>query len=175
MIPVALDTHIAAPREDVFDLVADIAARPSWNDHFQGEFHLTRSTRTSERGSAARYRTDPPFQHQLYSDLAIVELDRPRRIFEEGVQGRLNRGRVQIVWDFSQEGPGLTEVSFEMRTEPGGKLQSIAESLGAHGYYKRQYATALERLRLIFEERPEGELARATVAGYEPLKAPRYG
>jgi Polyketide cyclase / dehydrase and lipid transport len=174
VIPVALDTHISAPREEVFDLVADMAARPAWNDHFQGEFHLTRP-RTSSRGSAARYRTDPPFQSQLYSDLAIVELDRPRRLVEEGVQGRLNRGRVQLVWDFEKEGPSLTHVELELRTEPGGRLQGMAESLGARGYYKRQYATALERLRLIFEERPEGELARATVAGYEPLKAPRYG
>ena len=174
MIPVALDTHISAPREEVFDFVADIGARPAWMDHFQAEFHLA-STRAATRGSAARYRTDPPFQRQLYSDLAIVELDRPRRIFEEGVQGKLNRGRVQIVWDFSLEGPELTKVAFEMRTEPGGRLQQIAESLGAHGYYTRQYATALERLRLIFEERPEGALARASVAGYEPLKAPRYG
>jgi uncharacterized protein YndB with AHSA1/START domain len=175
VIPVALDVHIAAPREELFDFVADIAARPSWNDHFQSEFHLTRPTRLSMAGSAARYRTDPPFQRQLYSDLAIVELERPRRIFEEGVSGRLNRGRVQIVWDFFDEGPRQTKVEFEMRTEPGTRLQSISESLGAHGYYKRQYATALERLRMIFEERPEGELARATVAGYEPMKAPRYG
>ena len=174
MIPVALDTYISAPREEVFDFVADIAARPSWMDHFQSEFHLTRP-RTAAQGSAARYRTDPPFQRQLYSDLAIVELDRPRRIFEEGVQGRLNRGRVQIVWDFYDEGPRQTKVEFEMRTEPGGRIQQIAESFGTRGYYKRQYATALERLRIIFEERPEGELARATIAGYEPLKAPRYG
>ena len=174
MIPVALDTYISAPREDVFDFVADIAARPSWNDHFQREFHLTRP-RTSVVGSAARYRTSPPFQRQLYTDLAIVRLDRPRQIVEEGVQGRLNRGRVQLVWDFSQEGPTLTRVGVELRTEPGGRLQATAESLGARRYYKREYATALERLRVIFEERPQGELVRATVAGYEPLKAPRYG
>ena len=61
-----------------------------------------------------------------------------------------------------------------MRTEPGSRLGRAAE-IGAHGYYKRQWKTALERLRKIFEERPEGELARATIAGYEPLKAPRYG
>jgi Polyketide cyclase / dehydrase and lipid transport len=174
VIPVALDTHISAPREEIFDFVADIAARPSWNDHFQSEFHLTRP-RTSAVGSAARYRTDPPFQHQLYSDLAIVEMDRPRRLVEEGVQGKLNRGRVQIVWDFTQEAPTLTRVGFEMRSEAGSRLHGVVEALGARGYYKRQYKTALERLRLIFEERPAGELARASVAGYEPLKAPRYG
>jgi hypothetical protein len=28
---------------------------------------------------------------------------------------------------------------------------------------------------MIFEERPDGELKRATIAGYEPAKAPRFG
>lgn len=174
MIPVALDTFIAAPREDVFDFVAEIASRPAWTDHFQREFHLTRSTRTAATGSGARYRTDPPFGKQLYSDLAIAELDRPRRILEEGVQGRLNRSRVQVLWEITQEGPALTRVGFEMRTEPSGRLATLGE-IGAHGYYRRQWKTALERLRRIFEERPAGELARATVAADEPLKAPRYG
>lgn len=173
MIPVALDTYISAPREDVFDFVADLANRPAWTDHFQRELHLTR-TYSDRAGSAARYRTDPPFGKQLYSDLAIVELDRPRRIFEEGVQGKLNRSRVQIVWDFVQEGPAVTRVGFDMRTEPSGRLARMSE-IGAHRYYRRQWNSALERLRKIFEERPEGELARATIAGYEPLKAPRYG
>ena len=174
MIPVSLDSYISAPREDVFDFIADLANRPAWTDHFQREFHLTRVTRQAEKGAGARYRTDPPFGKQLYSDLAIAELDRPRRIFEEGVQGKLNASRVQLVWDFSQEGPGLTRIGFEMRTEPGSRLAGLSE-IGAHGYYRRNWKTALERLRKIFEERPEGELARATVAGYEPLKAPRYG
>ena len=173
MIPVTLDSFISAPREEVFDLVADISSRPAWTDHFQSEFHLT-GTNTDRKGSAARYRTGPPFAKRLYSDLALVELDRPRRILEEGVQGRLNKSRVQIVWDIVQESPTLTKVSFEMRTEPASRLDGLSE-IGAHGYYKRQWKTALERLRKIFEERPEGELARASVAGYEPLKAPRYG
>lgn len=174
MIPVALDTYISAPREDVFDFVADISNRPAWTDHFQREFHLTRTTRFDEVGAGARYRTDPPFGKQLYSDLAIVELDRPRHVLEEGVQGKLNKSRVQLVWDFSQEGPALTRVALEMRTEPASRLARLAET-GARGYYKRNWRRALERLRKIFEERPEGELARATVAAYEPLKAPRYG
>jgi hypothetical protein len=173
VIPVALDTHISAPREEIFDFVADLANRPAWTDHFQREFHLTR-TYSDRTGSAARYRTDPPLGRQLYSDLALVELDRPRRIFEEGVWGRLNRSRVQLVWDFEQEGPALTHVAFEMRTEPTAWLARTSE-IGAHGYYKRRWKTALERLRKIFEERPDGELARASIAAYEPLKAPRYG
>jgi uncharacterized protein YndB with AHSA1/START domain len=173
LIPVTLDTYIAASREEVFDFLADVANRPAWTDHFQREFHLTR-TNTDRVGSAARYRTDPPFAKQLYSDLAIVKLDRPRQIVEEGVQGRLNKSRVQLVWDLTQESSSRTKVSLDMRTEPASRIDGLTE-IGAHGYYKRQWKTGLERLRKIFEERPEGDLARARVAGYEPLKAPRYG
>ena len=173
MIPVVLDSYISAPREEIFAFLSDLAYRPAWTDHFQREFHMTR-TWSDRTGAAARYRTDPPFGKQIYSDLAIVTLDPPRRIVEEGVQGRLNKSRVQLVWDIVQEGPSLTKVSLEMRTEPRGKMAELSE-IGAHGYYKRRWKTALDRLRKIFEERPEGDLARATIAGYEPLKAPRYG
>ena len=40
---------------------------------------------------------------------------------------------------------------------------------------REQLMTTLKRLRAIFEEQPGRELARAGVAGYEPLKAARYG
>ena len=40
---------------------------------------------------------------------------------------------------------------------------------------RRQTKKALERLRMIFEEPPSGPLKRATIAGYEPRKAPRFG
>jgi uncharacterized protein YndB with AHSA1/START domain len=174
VIPVKLDTYISAPREDVFDLVSDLAGRVSWTDHFQREYHMAR-VRTTGRGSAARYRSDPPFRKELYTEIVLDEWERPRRIVENGKWGRLNRSLVQNTWDFFQEGPNLTRVSFEMVTEPRRKLEAMTESLGAHGYYERQWRIALERLRMIFEEPPEGELARATIAGLEPLKAARYG
>ena len=34
---------------------------------------------------------------------------------------------------------------------------------------------AAHRLRMIFEEPARGELKRATIAGFEPDKAPRFG
>ena len=40
--------------------------------------------------------------------------------------------------------------------------------LGAAGWMRRQTQKALNRLRMIFEEPPRGELKRATIAGYEP-------
>jgi uncharacterized protein YndB with AHSA1/START domain len=174
VIPISLEAYISAPREELFDYVGDLAARVAWMDHFQREYHLTR-TRPSGTGAAARFRTDPPFDKELYTDVAIVELDRPRRIVERGGSGRLGRTLVQLVWDFSSDGPNLTRVALEFETQPTGRLAAASESLGSRRYHKRQYKIALERLRMIFEEPPRGELARATVAAYEPAKAARYG
>jgi uncharacterized protein YndB with AHSA1/START domain len=174
VIPVQLDTYISAPRQDVFDLVGDVALRVSWTDHFQSEYHLAHPV-SSGRGAAARYRTDPPFRKELFTEVTLREFDSPRRIVERGGQGRLNRSLVLITWDFALEGPHLTKVSFEMKTQPAHRYEAVAEALGSHGYYRRQWRIALERLRMIFEERPEGELAKATIAAYEPLKAARYG
>lgn len=174
MIPVKLEAYISAPREDVFDFVGDLSRRVAWTDHFQREYHLAR-VRFQGQDAAARFRTDPPFRNELYTETVIAEYERPRRIVEQGREGRLNRARVQITWDFFQDGPELTRVEFEMLTEPHSRLEALQQSLGGHGYYKRQWRTALERLRMIFEEPREGELARATIAAYEPLKAARYG
>ena len=174
MIPVRLETYISAPREDVFDLVGDLSRRIAWTDHFQREYHLTR-VRSQGLEAAARYRTDPPFRKELYTETSLAEYDRARRIVEDGREGRLNRSRVQVTWDFFQDGPSLTRIEFEMLTDPHRRLEAVQQSLGGHGYYKRQWRTALERLRMIFEEPREGELAHATIAAYEPLKAARYG
>ena len=42
-------------------------------------------------------------------------------------------------------------------------------------WLRRQVKASLSRLRKIFEERPEAPLARATIAGFEPAKAARFG
>jgi uncharacterized protein YndB with AHSA1/START domain len=174
VIPVQLETYISAPREKVFDFVADLSARVAWTDHFQREYHLAR-VRYEGLDAAARFRTDPPFRKELYTETVIAEFERPRRIVEQAREGRLNRSRVQITWDFFQDGPALTRIEFEMIAEPHLRVEALQQALGGHGYYKRQWKTALERLRMIFEEPSDGDLARATIAAYEPLKAARYG
>jgi hypothetical protein len=79
------------------------------------------------------------------------------------------------VWDFSEDGPNLTTVTVGYETQPAGHLADFKERAGSRGWTRRQYKTALERLRMIFEEPAPGDLARATIAAYEPLKAPRFG
>jgi hypothetical protein len=59
-------------------------------------------------------------------------------------------------------------------SEPATMVDRVRE-LGAAGWARRQTSKALNRLRMIFEEPSRGELKRATIAGYDPDKAPRFG
>ena len=172
MRQVSAQTHISAPREQVFDFVADLAARPAYTDHYLRDYRLARAKSYGE-GAAARFLLSAPLAKE-YAELEVKELDRPRRIVEELRVGRLGRTRSVAVYEFTPETGGTTRVELTTYSEPGKPIDRLRE-LGAAGWMRRQTKTALERLRQIFEEPPEGELARATVAGYDPANAARFG
>lgn len=173
MVPVTVHTVVSAPREEVFDYVNDLADRVAFCDHYMQELHLTRP-RSSGVGAAARFRLRAP-RMRTWAETRIVESDRPRRIVEEGRMGRLDRTRWWTVWELSRVSSDATRVELTTAIEPATRLDSLRESLGATRWFRRQGETALSRLRQAFEERPERPLARATVAGYEPEKAVRFG
>lgn len=172
MRQVTVDVHISAPRERVFDVVADLGARPAFTDHYLGDYRLARINPYG-LGAAARFELRAPLARE-YAELSIVEFDRPRRIVEDVRVGRRGRNRSLAVWEFLEEAGGLTHVELTTYSEPATLIDRLKE-IGAAGWVKRQTKLALERLRLIFEDPPEGELARVTVAGYEPQKAARFG
>lgn len=172
MRPVVVRTFISAPREEIFEFAADYANRVSWCDHYLGDFRLAR-VNSYGLGAAARFEIDAPFNRQR-AEFAITRFERPRRIGEQGRIGRVGRipgwAEMELV-----AAHGGTEVTITVWTEPTRRLDAFKESLGARPWLRRQLRMALSRLRLIFEERPERPLARATIAGYEPLKAARFG
>ena len=168
-----MHTHISAPREEVFDYVADLAGRVAYCDHYMKDIHLTRPN-SAGKGAAARFRLDAPFGAQ-WAEIAVAEHDRPRRLSEAGRIGRLGRTTFGAVYDFTAESPALTRVELTTWSEPATRWDAVRESLGGRRWLRRQSKRALERLRRIFEEGSPGPLARATVAGYEPLKAARFG
>jgi hypothetical protein len=170
--PIHASVSISAPREEVFDFVADVAARVAWCDHYLRDFRLTRP-RSQGVGAAARFEIDPPFARS-WGELEIGEADRPRRIVEKGRMFRLGRTPTFTIYEFSR-GAGITRVDVTTWTEPATRLDAFKESLGARGWLKRNVRMALERLRAVFEERPDRPLARASIAGYEPEKAARFG
>lgn len=172
MRPVTIHTTISAPREEVFDFVADLSLRPAWGDHYLREYRLARANPRGE-GAAARFRLDLPFAHE-WAELEIKKADRPRRIVEEGGFGRLGRSKLVSVYDFVPEAGGSTRVELTTFSEAGTVVDRIKHA-GSTGRMRRWSRKGLGRLRRIFEERPDGELRRATVAGYDPGKAPRFG
>jgi uncharacterized protein YndB with AHSA1/START domain len=169
---VTVDIHISAPREDVFDFVADLAGRPAYTDHYLHDYRLARVNPVG-LGAAARFRLKAPMAKE-YAELQIKEADRPRRIVEEIRFGRRGRNRSVAVYEFSREAPGLTRVELTTYSEPATPVDRLKE-IGAAWWIRRRTKTALERLRMIFEQPPTEPLRRATIAGYESAKAARFG
>jgi hypothetical protein len=166
--PVTVDTHISASREELFDFVADLAGRPAYTDHYLEDYRLARVNAVGA-GAAARFRI-----RGQWAELSIRDADRPRRIVEELRWGRRGRNRSLAVYEFLPAAGGVTQVELTTVSEPATPIDRLRE-VGAARWIRRNTKAALERLRMIFEEPPDEPLARASVAGYEPLKAPRFG
>lgn len=174
MRPFTVKTYISAPREQIFDFLADYANRPAHADHFMLEYRLARA-RSDGLGAAARYKLDPPIVPKTWVEVAITDLDRPRALVETGRYMRWGRSPLLLRWEVLPDVKGVTRVELTVETEPATRIDRLKEGFGVRAWWRRQSKKSLERLRIIFEERPAGELARATVAGYEPVKAPRFG
>lgn len=160
MGPIHAETEIDVARERVFEFLADLAARPSFTDHFLTGFHLTRID-SSGLGAGARFRVQAPLR-KVWMDTAIVELDAPFRIVERGQGGRVNRIPVNTVWELT-EGPGsLTAVTLTQWTEPTNPLDRMLEVASAGSIFQqRDWREALKRLRDGLEG---GSLGRERIA-----------
>lgn len=152
MRPISISGTVDAPRERVFDLIADLALRPAWTDHFAHDFRLERLQAAGE-GAGARFRVRAPGIR--YMSTTIAEAERPHLIVERGSGGRSNRIAIDAVWELT-EGPGaVTTVMLNFRTEPGRR---------GGRWWKRRWRRALKRLAEAVERgAPAGEAA--TVGG----------
>src|SRR4051794_28024396 len=115
MRPVTVDTVISAPREEVFDFVADLAARPAFSDHYLRDYRLARVNPVG-KGAAARFKLEAPLAKE-FAELTITEADRPRRIVEQIRVGRLGRNRSVAVYEFVREGANVTRVELTTYSE----------------------------------------------------------
>ena len=173
MRPIRAHVTISAPRDEVYDFVADLANRPGWCGQYQREFRLTRP-RSSGVGAAARFHMKMRFNH-TWVETAVVEAARPRVLRETLRLYRLGRTPGFVDYTFEPVGSAATRIDLVMWTEPATRLDAFKESLGGRLWLRRKVKSSLSRLRRIFEERPEAPLARATIAGFEPAKAARFG
>jgi uncharacterized protein YndB with AHSA1/START domain len=170
--PIESRITISAPRDEVFEFIADMANRVAWMDHFLKDFRLNR-VHSVGVGAGANFVIDSPL-FPLRAEYQIVESEAPRYLRERGRIGRWGRTTGWTEWELA-ESYGSTEVTVTVWSEPGIRWDAIKEGMGARPWLKRQMSGSLRRLRKIFEEQSERPLARAGVAGYEPLTAARYG
>lgn len=162
MGPISAEIEIDVPREEAFAKLADLAARPSFTDHFLTDFHLTRID-SEGVGAGARFRVKAPLR-KVWMDTTIVALEEPFRIVEEGRSGRANRIPNHTVWELTEAAGGLTAVRVSNWTEPG-HLDRGLELLSAGSVFQaRGWREAMRRLRDGLEsDEPAAE--RIAVAG----------
>ncbi len=150
MLPVSVRTSIDAPRERAFALLADLANRPAFVDHFVSGYHLERIPSTGV-GAAARFRTGPRTA-RMWMETVIDELEPPYRIHESGRGGRIDRIPVFTAWELFAGAGATTELALTFWTEPTHPLDRLRERLGARRWYRRHWARALRRVKRAAEE-----------------------
>jgi hypothetical protein len=161
MGPVSATTPIDVPRERAFELLADLANRPSLLEGFGDEFRLQRLDSTGV-GAGARFRIPG---RELWLETTIAELDVPHRIVERGHGSRLDRMPISTVWEL-EEGPGADscEVRVTFWTEPATLGDRIRDRRpGTRRFYRRGWTRVLRHLRDALEG--EARLERVVVAG----------
>src|SRR3954454_16552442 len=168
MLPVTAQASISASREELYDYIVDLALRPAWCDHYLKDYRLV-SPRSRGVGAGAPYLIDAPLS-RLYMEVTIVEAESPRWIAERAHGGRNLRTRGGVTWELTRAGSGLTRVEMTTWHEPGTPREALKQRLGMQRWMKRQTKTALERLRIIFEEGSREPLGRATVGRLGALR-----
>jgi uncharacterized protein YndB with AHSA1/START domain len=162
MDPISCEIEIDVPRERIFAALGDLAARPSFTDHFLTDFHLTR-IESSGVGAGARFRVKQPLR-KVWMDTVIVSQEEPFQIVEQGEGGRVNRIRTHTVWEVTGGTGSLSRVRVSHWTEPTHLDRALEVLSGASFWQQRGWREALRRLRENLEsDQPAAE--RIAVAG----------
>lgn len=148
MRPVSAHASIDVPREQVFELLIDLSARPAFMDHFLSDYRLARLEPVGEGASARFLFTHPG----VWLDTVIDTAERPHLVREHGFGGRSNRVGWFTIWEIA-EGPSPegSEVTVTVWTEPPNLLYRLGELGGTSRRLRRDLGRALVRLREILE------------------------
>ncbi len=164
MGPISAETTIDAPRERVWELIADLSARPSFCDHFQTDYRLERIEPVGV-GAAARFRVEAPGM-KAWMDTVVTEASEPQQLYERGRGGRLDRIPVYTVWELAGGAGQTTEARVTFWTEPSHPADRLRERGRTRRWFRRQWAEALDRLKELAETDASVEVVG--VAGIDP-------
>ena len=165
MGPVIAEITIDAPRERVFDVVADLASRPSFCDHFQSSYRLQRIGSTGI-GAASRFHVDARFTG-FWMESVVAEVEHSHLLIEDGQGGRTDRVPMGTAWELVDAGGGMTDVRVSFWTEPERFFDKLKDRAASAGWHRRQWKRALVRLRDLIET--DAAIERVRVAGASPL------
>ena len=149
MRPFSASVTIDAPRERVFDYLADIANHGRFSDHYLKDFRLVR---LESRGVGAAARFKIAFGSSLWGELVIAELERPYRIVLEGQSGRLGRVKTRGVYTLTAHGQDMTHLEYELTSTQATRVDELRAALGGRAWLHHQTRRALRRLAALLEE-----------------------
>jgi uncharacterized protein YndB with AHSA1/START domain len=161
MGPVMATITIDAPRERVYDMVADLAMRPAYCDHFLKEFRLQRIEPRGV-GAAARFHIAAP-RFPIWMETVISELEPPHLLLESGRGSRIDRMTIGTAWELVETSGNMCDVTVSFWTEPQRHTDKLKDRLASSGWYERQWKRALTRLRDLAEA--DAEIEPLRVAG----------
>ena len=162
MGPVSAKTSIDVPRAEVFELLVDLSARPSFTDHFMEGFHLLRIEPVGV-GAGARFK----LRDGGWVDSIIEVAEGPHRLVERGRGGYLNRIPNVTEWLLSEHGSDGCEVQVTFWTEPERAVDKLRDAKASERRLGKGFKKALERLRGVAESGQPPE--RIAVAGGDRL------
>ncbi len=152
MDPFTVSTHIALPREEVYEYLADIANHAEFTDHYLVDWRLTRVESYGE-GAGARFRIKAPLNRFAWADLTLAEMRPPFKIVERGRAGKYNRIKMIGTYEiFEGASPDSSRVEYTYETDAHVPSDRIHEILGGRGWAKRKAQKSMRRLRAILEE-----------------------
>ncbi len=162
MRPVTASVTIDAPRERVFDYLADIANHIEFSDHYLEDFRLER-LESKGVGAAARFRFS--FGSSLWGEIVITELERPHRIVLEGQAGRLGRVKTRAVYSLTPYANQMTRVEYEASSSGETAIDGLRSALGGRAWLGLQTRRGLRRLAKVLEEGQPAARAARVAAG----------
>ena len=162
MGPVSAKVAIDAPREEVFELLVDLSARPAFTDHLMEDYRLLRIEPIGV-GAGARFKIGDAG----WIDSVIEEADAPHRLLERGHGGYLNRIPNVTEWMLSETGHDGCEVQVTFWTEPERMVDKLRDARASERRLNKGLKKALERLRGLAESGQPP--ARIAVAGQDRL------
>jgi Polyketide cyclase / dehydrase and lipid transport len=139
--PVTVSVAVSQPAEEVYDFLDVLANHEAFLDHFLVDWKFSGPARGV--GARAEARASAPMS-QDWTEFEVVEVERPKRIVEEGV-GLKGKRRTRGTYRLEPLPDGGTEISFELVWLEAARAESLIPPL-TRAFVKRPNAKALRRL-----------------------------